>query len=297
MRTHATSCIRETGLKIFNGFPIFLNGFPIFLNGFPLSEKSKKIYSRRQVYKRSPFELRISRHLLPELTKYSYSECFMNNACISPNTWHPFAHTWWQAWAMVSKSDSFFWQCMQCSLGSSLSPYYVSSFPHDKGYDLMLNTLKPSLRAYGKHGINEAVMYNMHSFNPHTKFKISIKKVGGNLTLPLPYIQYRKLSCRWEYKTWVFGKQHPFGGIRVQSSTFRYGSAAKGKPVLLNQAKWIPSKDGGGLRRDTWTLCSKYESKKTATTIHWEGNAWLFHSPNNNLWRHSLLWDWNHEPF
>ena len=51
----------------FNGFPIFLNGFLIFLNGFPLSEKTKKIYLRRQVYKRSPFELRISCHLLPKL--------------------------------------------------------------------------------------------------------------------------------------------------------------------------------------------------------------------------------------
>jgi hypothetical protein len=38
----------------------FLNGFPIFLNGFPLSEKSKKIYLRRQVSKRLLFELRIS---------------------------------------------------------------------------------------------------------------------------------------------------------------------------------------------------------------------------------------------
>jgi hypothetical protein len=36
MGTHATSHIGETGLKIFNGFPIFLNGFPIFLNGFPI---------------------------------------------------------------------------------------------------------------------------------------------------------------------------------------------------------------------------------------------------------------------
>ncbi len=111
MRTHATSRIGETGLKIFNGFPIFLNGFPIFLNGFlillngfPLSKKSKKIYLRQQVYKRSPFKLCISRHLLPKLcnchllpklcnchslpklTRYSYSEYFMNNACISPNT-------------------------------------------------------------------------------------------------------------------------------------------------------------------------------------------------------------------
>jgi hypothetical protein len=36
MRTHATSCIGETGLKIFNGFLIFFNGFPIFLNDFPI---------------------------------------------------------------------------------------------------------------------------------------------------------------------------------------------------------------------------------------------------------------------
>ncbi len=97
----------------FNGFLIFLNGFLIFLNSFPLSKKSKKIYLRWQVYTRSPFELCISRHslpklrnchllpelhnchllpklrnchLLPELTKNSYSEYFMNNACISPNT-------------------------------------------------------------------------------------------------------------------------------------------------------------------------------------------------------------------
>jgi hypothetical protein len=51
----------------FNGFPTFFNGFPIFLNGFPLSKKSKKIYPRRQVYKRSLFKLCIFRHLLPEL--------------------------------------------------------------------------------------------------------------------------------------------------------------------------------------------------------------------------------------
>ncbi len=57
----------ETGLKIFNCFRIFLNGFPIFLNGIPLSEKSEKIYLRRQVYKIPPFRLRISRHLLPKL--------------------------------------------------------------------------------------------------------------------------------------------------------------------------------------------------------------------------------------
>jgi hypothetical protein len=140
MRTHATSRIGETGLKIFNGFLIFLNsfpiflngfpifsngfpisstafrflqrlsaffnGFPIFLNGFPLSEKSKKIYLRRQVYKRSPFELRISRHSLPELRNHHSLPELCNchslpklcnchllpelrnryNACISPNT-------------------------------------------------------------------------------------------------------------------------------------------------------------------------------------------------------------------
>jgi hypothetical protein len=56
----------------FNGFPIFLNGFPIFLNGFPLSKKSEKIYLLRQVYKRSLFELRISRHLLPKLCNSRY---------------------------------------------------------------------------------------------------------------------------------------------------------------------------------------------------------------------------------
>ncbi len=64
----------------FNGFLIFLNGFPIFLNGFPLSEKSEKIYLRRQAYKRSPFELCISRHSLPECRNSCY------NAYISPNT-------------------------------------------------------------------------------------------------------------------------------------------------------------------------------------------------------------------
>jgi hypothetical protein len=56
----------------FNGFLTFFNGFPIFLNGFPLSEKSEKIYLRRQVYKRSLFELRISRHLLPKLCNSRY---------------------------------------------------------------------------------------------------------------------------------------------------------------------------------------------------------------------------------
>ncbi len=101
------------GFPIFlNGFPIFLNGFPvfhngflIFLNGFPLSEKSKKIYLQRQVYERSPFVHRVSRHLLPELrNRHSLPELHNRhllpelcnchslpelrnryNACISPN--------------------------------------------------------------------------------------------------------------------------------------------------------------------------------------------------------------------
>jgi hypothetical protein len=42
------------------GFLIFLKGFPIFHDGFLLSEKSEKIYLRRQVYKRLLFELRNS---------------------------------------------------------------------------------------------------------------------------------------------------------------------------------------------------------------------------------------------
>ncbi len=42
------------------GFLTFLKGFPIFLDCFPLSEKSEKIYLRRQVYKRLLFELRNS---------------------------------------------------------------------------------------------------------------------------------------------------------------------------------------------------------------------------------------------
>ncbi len=73
-------CFLQWLSAFFNGFPIFLNGFPIFLNGFPLSEKSEKIYLRRQVYKRSPFKLGISRHSLPELCNSCY------NAYISPNT-------------------------------------------------------------------------------------------------------------------------------------------------------------------------------------------------------------------
>jgi hypothetical protein len=78
----------------FNDFLIFLNGFSVFLNGF---EKSEKIYLRQQVYKRSPFELCISRHSLPELcNRHSLPElCNCHslpklrnhyNAYISPNT-------------------------------------------------------------------------------------------------------------------------------------------------------------------------------------------------------------------
>ncbi len=131
MRTHATSRMWETSLQkcqilenllgnikiflllksnfphtkfdflqllsaFFNSFPIFLNGFPIFFNGFPLSKKSEKIYLRRQVYARSPFELRISRHLLPEVrNRHSLPKhcnchllpklCNHYNAYISPN--------------------------------------------------------------------------------------------------------------------------------------------------------------------------------------------------------------------
>jgi hypothetical protein len=51
----------------------FLNGFPIFLNGFPHSEKSKKIYLRWQVSKRSLFELRISRYSLSKLCNFCYN--------------------------------------------------------------------------------------------------------------------------------------------------------------------------------------------------------------------------------
>jgi hypothetical protein len=88
----------------FNGFLISSTafqfsswGFPIFLSGFPLSKKSKKIYLWRQVYKRSPFELCISCHLLPELRNCyllpklcnchllpELGNCY--NAYISPNT-------------------------------------------------------------------------------------------------------------------------------------------------------------------------------------------------------------------
>jgi hypothetical protein len=56
----------------------FFNSFLIFLDGFLLSEKYKKIYLRRQVYKRSLFELHLSRHSLPELCNSCY------NVYISP---------------------------------------------------------------------------------------------------------------------------------------------------------------------------------------------------------------------
>ncbi len=49
-----------------NGFQIFSNSFPFFLNGFPLSEKSKKIYLWREVYKRLLFELCIFSPLAPQ---------------------------------------------------------------------------------------------------------------------------------------------------------------------------------------------------------------------------------------
>ncbi len=60
------------------GFLIFLKGFPIFLNGFPLSKKSKKIYLRRQVYKRLIFELRNSLPLCsPSFLIASHSPSFV----------------------------------------------------------------------------------------------------------------------------------------------------------------------------------------------------------------------------
>ncbi len=46
------------------GFLIFFNSFLIFLNGFPLSEKSRKIYPWRQVYKRLLSKLRISAEIV-----------------------------------------------------------------------------------------------------------------------------------------------------------------------------------------------------------------------------------------
>ncbi len=60
----------------------FINRFPIFLDSFPLSEKSEKIYLRRQVYKRSLFELRIYRHLLPELCNSRYN-VYISPTCYS----------------------------------------------------------------------------------------------------------------------------------------------------------------------------------------------------------------------
>jgi hypothetical protein len=63
----------------------FFNGFLISLNGFPLSKKSKKIYLWRQVYKRSLFELRISRHLLPELCNSRYNVYISpTHSCVAP---------------------------------------------------------------------------------------------------------------------------------------------------------------------------------------------------------------------
>jgi hypothetical protein len=59
--------LSSTAFCFFQRLSDFFSSFPIFLNGFPLSEKSKKIYLRRQVYKRSLFELPISCQLLPEL--------------------------------------------------------------------------------------------------------------------------------------------------------------------------------------------------------------------------------------
>ena len=57
-------------------FSIFLNGFPIFLNGFPLSEKSGKIYLRRQIYERLLSELCFSHSKLQySAIKYYSRNC------------------------------------------------------------------------------------------------------------------------------------------------------------------------------------------------------------------------------
>ncbi len=71
----------------FNGFLTFFNGFPIFLNGFLLFEKSKKIYLRQQVFERSLFELRISRHSLPELCNSRYIVYISPTFLISNRIW------------------------------------------------------------------------------------------------------------------------------------------------------------------------------------------------------------------
>jgi hypothetical protein len=52
--------ISSTAFCFLQRLSAFFNGFPIFLNGFPLSDKSRKIYLWRQVYKRLLSELRIS---------------------------------------------------------------------------------------------------------------------------------------------------------------------------------------------------------------------------------------------
>ncbi len=48
MRIHATSRIGETGLKIFNGFPIFLNGFQKSSTAFCFPRNPRKpIYGKK----------------------------------------------------------------------------------------------------------------------------------------------------------------------------------------------------------------------------------------------------------
>jgi hypothetical protein len=67
----------------------FFNGFPIFLNGFPLSEKSEKIYLRREVYARSLFELRIFCHSL----SHSHSELRNSHYASTPVDVRQYAST------------------------------------------------------------------------------------------------------------------------------------------------------------------------------------------------------------
>jgi hypothetical protein len=84
MRAHATSCIGETGLKIFNSFMIFFNGFSIFLNGFPKSSTAfcfprnprKSIYGEKYMkdhYLSFVFFCHSLSHLCSELCNTRYN--------------------------------------------------------------------------------------------------------------------------------------------------------------------------------------------------------------------------------
>ncbi len=73
-------CFLQWLSTFFNGFPLsstafWLSSTAFWLSSraFQLSKKSKKIYSRQQVYKRSLFELCIVCHLLLELRNFRYN--------------------------------------------------------------------------------------------------------------------------------------------------------------------------------------------------------------------------------